>query len=330
MRRGLIAAILLLAAGAADAQTLAGTVSSRGAPLAGVAVAAEADGRRVAGATTDAQGRFAIDLAAAASARDFSVAFSRAGFRGEVRLLDRAALARPLRVTLLPASGPGAISPDDEARLKLLVTPAGTGPLLFVPYSLQAGGAAPDAAALNERLRLQLQRLIVTHVQVAGSSDSARGVSLTQAPLQADNDLERLRAVGEFVNALAVVSGIGIGDGGTAAPTLELASNYVIIPRADVFDPPVLSIVDTVPAQKIGLLELDQKMSRLWGRATILALAARDLQRAQSLAGEARRAELKRVHAYLKAERANLGARDELSEARLRDLIDRLGREIGP
>jgi hypothetical protein len=134
--------------------------------------------------------------------------------------------------------------------------------------------------------------------------------------------------VGEFVNALAVVSGIGIGEGDTAQ-TLELSSSYVIIPRASLFEPPVLSIVDSVPAPKIGLLELDQKMSRLWGRATIMALAARDLKRSQSLEGEARRGELKRIQTYLKAERATFGARDELSEARLRELIDRLGQEIG-
>lgn len=322
----LAALVAVAALAAVNAQTLSGTVVSRGVPLADVAVTAEADGRRLASVTTDAQGRFAIDVATS-KARDFLLEFSRAGFRRDVKVLDRSTLSRPLQVVLLPASGPGAISPEDEQKLKALVTPAGTGPLMFVPYSLPAGTDAATASALNERLRLQLQRLIITHVQAPSVVADSRGVSLTPLPVAANNDLERLRAVGEFVNALAVVSGIGIDD--AATPTIELASSYVIIPRGDLFEPPVLNIVDTVPAQQIGRVALDQKMSRMWGRATVLALAARDLREAKSLPVAARKIELARVKRYLVAERADVGARDELGEAKLKELIDVVSRELG-
>ena len=154
------------------------------------------------------------------------------------------------------------------------------------------------------------------------------GLSLTRAPIAIDDDLERLRSAGEFVNALAVVSGRGIGEGSGGAPSIELASNYLIIPRGELFVAPVLSIVDTVPAEKIGLAAIDPKMSRMWGRATILALAAQDLSDAQSKSGEERRAALKRVQQYLVAERSNVGAKDALGDSKLKELLDVIAREL--
>lgn len=311
------------------AQNLAGTVTTAGKPLADVAVAAEADGRSVGTARTDAQGQFAIALAAAGNARDFTVTFGKAGFRGEVRRLDRSAAGRPLQVTLLAATGPGAISAKDEAELRPLVTPAGTGPLMFVPYALPSSGSSGSSAGdpandTNRRLRTQLQRLILTHVQgtVGGS-----GVSITALPVAADSDIARLQAIGEFVNALGVVSGVGLDDGN--GQSLELSSSFVIIPRASLFDPPVLNIIDTVPARKLGLSALDQSFSRTWGRATVLALAARDLKAAESLSSDARRTELRRVRAYLVTERSSVGAADAVAATRLNELIERVTREVG-
>ena len=304
------------------AQSLTGTVTAADKPLADVAVVAEADGRGFGNARTDAQGQFAIPLAPAGSARDFAVTFGKTGFRSEVRRLDRSAASRPLQVKLLAATGPGAVSPQDEEKLRALITPAGTGPLMFVPYTLPGGG---QAVAANQSLRLQLERLIMTHVQ---STVGGAGVSMTALPLDANNDIARLQAIGEFVNALGVVSGMGLDDG--SGQSLELSSSFVIIPRAKLFEPPVLNIIDTVPARRLGLSALDQSFSRMWGRATVFALAARDLKAAEALGDEARRAELKRVRAYLVAERGAVGPSDAIGTARLNELIDRVSREVGP
>jgi hypothetical protein len=302
------------------AQSLTGTVTDAGKPLADVAVVAEADGRGFGTARTDAQGQFAIPLSPA-------VTFSKTGFRGEVRRLDRSAAGRPLQVGLLAATGLSAISAQDQEKLLPLKTLDGTGPLMFVPYALPGDGSGGQAtAAANQRLRLQLQRLIVTHVQ--GTVGSA-GVSITALPVDANNDIARLQAIGHFVNALGVVSGMGLDDG--SGQSMELSSSFVIIPRAKLFEPPVLNIIDTVPARKLGLSALDQSFSRMWGRATVLALAARDLKVAEEISGvEARRAELKRVRAYLVAERSTVGPSDAIGTARLNDLIDRVTRELGP
>jgi hypothetical protein len=310
------------------AQNLTGTVMALGKPSADVAVVAEADGRAFGDARTDAKGAFSIPLAPAGDARDLAVTFSKTGFRGEVRRLDRSAAGRPLQVKLLAATGVSAISPQDEQRLRPLVSPAGSGPLMFVPYALPGGSGSAggsQAAAANQRLRVQLQRLILTHVQ---STVGSANVSITELPVDANNDIARLQAIGEFVNALGVVSGIGLDDG--TGQSMEIASSFVIIPRPQLFEPPVLNIVDTVPARKLGLPTLDQSMSRMWGRATVLALAARDLKAAEALKGDSRRTELQRVRRYLVAERSTVGPRDEIGTARLNELIERVTREVGP
>ncbi len=307
------------------AQTLTGTVGAAGKPLEDAVVAAEANGRGFGNTRTDAQGRFSIPLAPAGSARDYAVTFGKAGFRDEVRRLDRNAVGRPLQVILLANSGPSAISAQDEAKLRPLITTSGTGPLMFVPYALPAAGSGVPAADANQRLRVQLQRLIVTHVQ---STVGRAEVSITPLPVDADNDIARLQAIGEFVNALGVVSGMGLGD--ISGQSLELSSSFVIIPRPNLFSPPVLNIIDTVPASKIGLSALDQRFSRSWGRATVLALAARDLKATEALSGAARVNELRRVRAYLVSERSSVGPADELGAARLKEVIDRVTQEVGP
>lgn len=334
MRRRLSLALLLCAAlvpFSAPAQTVSGTVRG-GAPLSSVAVQVELDGRPLTDVSTDAAGRFSFQFAAATrSTSDVLVSFVKSGFRQASRSLSvGAATARPLDIVLLPLTGEGAIPEDVKKVLDPRRTPEGTGPLMFVPYVLPAGAATGTAAELNLRLRTQLQRLILTHVQSVLPDADTRDVSLTELDVTAAADLERLRTYGEYVNALAMVSGLGIGEGSGTAQTVELASSFVIIPRTQKFEPPVLTIVDIVPASSIGRMSLDQRMSKEWGRATVIALVVRDLKAAQSLAPAERRAALKRVQRYLIDERATVGANEAVSARKLQQLLDQVNEELGP
>lgn len=314
-------------AGAAFAQTITGTVSANGAPLAGVTVLVETNGRRFDEKTTDAKGGYSVDLSKAGPVRDVQLTFTRTGFQSMSRLLTESALARPLDVSLVAAAGPASLTPDEQAKLKALIQQGGQGPLLFARYRLPAG-VAGTGDELNERLRRQLERMIRTHVQTAITEGDTRNVALATLPLPS-GDLLRLRAMGEFVNALAVVSGEGFREGAPAAEQLALESQYLIIPRTASFDPPVLSIADTVPEQSIGRLALDSKLSRLWGRATVLALAARDVQAAERMTDRMlRTAELKRVQRYLVNERSNVGANDVLGDTKLKQLLDLIALEL--
>jgi len=311
----------------ARAQTITGTVRAAE-PLGGVTVLVEVNSRRLTTVTTDSNGKFSFALAPGTGrSADVLISFTREGFVPATRLdTPENAAARPLSIVLLPRTGEGAISDDIKKVLGPAVTHVGTGPLMFVPYRLPADAAIGSVGELNQRLRVQLQRLILTHVQLSLPDADARDIVLVQLNVEA-NDLERLRTYGEFVNALAMVSGLGIADGGTQ--TIELASSFVIIPRAQQFEPPILTIVDTVPVAGIGRVALDQRMSKEWGRATVIALAVRDLRAAQSLAGSQKRAALEKTQRFLVAELSDDGANDQLSARKLQQLLGQVRRELG-
>jgi hypothetical protein len=327
MCRGLAAALLgALLALPAHAQTIRGVVRAAE-PLGDVSIVVEVNGRPLTRVSTDAAGRFGFSLApGTGSASDVLMSFLKTGFAPATRLVSaRDAAARPLEIELLPRTGQGAISEEVRRILEPAVTRVGTGPLMFVPYRLPADATLGTASDLNERLRLQLQRLILTHVQLSMADADTRDIALAQINVEAA-DLERLRTYGEFINALAVVSGLGIADGGTQ--TIELASSFVIIPRAPQFEPPVLTIVDTVPAASIGRVALDQRMSKEWGRATVIALAVRDLKDAQALSGAQKRDVLQKTERFLVAELSDVGANDQLSARKLQQLLEQVRREL--
>jgi hypothetical protein len=327
MRTWLIALPLsALLALPAFAQSIAGAVRAD-APLQDVVVKVEVNGRALTSVKTDASGRFSFVLAGGTpESSDVLMSFDKPGFVPATRLDSaRNAAARAIEIVLLPRTGAGALSDDVRKALEPAVTKSGTGPLTFVPYTLPANAPAGTASELNQRLRQQLQRLILTHVQLSVPDADTRAIALAQLNVEAA-DLERLRTYGEFVNALAVVGGMGIAD--ASAGTIELSSSFVVIPRAQQFEPPVLTIVDTVPTASIGRVALDQRMSKEWGRATVIALGVRDLKLAQSMPPPQKRSLLQRTEQFLTAELADVGANDPVSARKLQQLLEQVRREL--
>lgn len=334
MRRRLIAcAVAALAALPAAAQTVRGVVRAEGKPLADVQVRVELDGRSRTAAAADAQGRYAIDLAAlfgapARPAGDLALRFDKPGFKPLARVLRVAeAAARPLEVALLPESGKSTLAPEEEKKLEPLVTRVGTGPLVLVPYDLPADAFDTTAERLNERLRANLERLILTHVQAALHGVDTSGLALKLLPVAGARDAAQLRAYGQFVNALAVVS--GSGDKAPDGADVLVSSSYVIIPRTDAFQPPLVFVDDRVRANLLTSPELHRHLSKLWGRITVLAVAVRDLKEAGAIEDVAqRRAVQQRVRGYLVAERAAAGPGNEQLLPALNDLIAQIDKEL--
>jgi hypothetical protein len=76
-----------------------------------------------------------------------------------------------------------------------------------VPYAL-SGITSVDPNRVNEILRANLERVIVSHVQ-ASALGSTVPVSLKLLPVQQQSgDIDRLRAYGSYLNALGVISGV--------------------------------------------------------------------------------------------------------------------------
>jgi len=192
-------------------------------------------------------------------------------------------------------------------------------------------GRGGPGVRYQRSIGIQLQRLIGTRLQAVLPDAAEAQVVLKPIPFTMAADLERLRTFGEYVNALGVVSGLGISDHGPAGETYELSSIFMIIPHSSQFEPPELWINDApMPAASIGRASLDAKLSKDWGRAAIVALATRDLRNAESLQVAERAEALRKIRRYLIAERADVGGNEGQSAAALQQLIALVNRAVGP
>lgn len=135
-----------------------------------------------------------------------------------------------------------------------------------------------------------------------------------------------------------MVSGLGNGGaagangGADSVKTVELASEFVIIPRMTGFEPPVFDVRDVVPSGSIGSGSLPQNISSNFGQATVIALAVRDLRSAEGLPTPERAKALRRVRGYLVKELGDLGntPRDGLAASRLKQLKDLVDKALAP
>ncbi|MCE9660443.1 MAG: hypothetical protein K8R60_18100 [Burkholderiales bacterium] len=323
-------AALLAWPGGAGAQVVKGAVQALSGPVAGASLSTELNGERRAGGSTDGAGAFGVDLATLYSrsvpgSADLLLQFSAPGFVTTVRSMRVSqAAAAPLAVTMVPEGGGSALSAADQQKLAAFVNPAvgSGGALMLVPYDLPQELASPR---LSERLRFNIERFVVTYVQTALGSE-APSLAVRLMPLDGAHDQDRLRAVGRHVNALAIVSGNGDRVG---AGELAMSSSFVIPPQAGPVKPMVAFVDDRIDAAQLSSPELHRRLNRLWGRATILAMAARDLNAAPA-SGPTRVEALKRVRSYLVAERATTGPRNSEFVPEIDALLATIAREVKP
>lgn len=316
---------------AATAQTISGkvTAGNNGAPLAGVGIKVEI--RTLAdAATTDGEGRFAIDLASlfsAAEIRDadgeFMLKFAKANFEPMNRLVRVApgASAASVAVRLDAKRGSTHLDAKERQALDPYAAAPGSTPLFLLPYSLS--GVPPDKLThLNERLRWNLERLIVSHVQAAVSGE-AGAVSLTLLPALRVNDTNHVRAYGSYLRALGVITGQGAVESQSGGgPALEVSSAFLVIPRSPAISVPALYVDDSVPADRVDSPRLYRHLSELWGRSAVLALGVKELSAAlQDRDPASRRESLKRIRGYLQAERSNAGPGNDALVSQLQSVI---------
>jgi hypothetical protein len=328
-----IAACLGWLAGAAGAAPLvSGKVSARdGTPLVDVQVQAEIRSTRAA-AQSDAQGNFKFDAGAlfsSAELRDASglmLIFSKPGFQPANKLVRLTGGQTPgtIAMQLDPAGGSAALAAAERQRLDQYAAAPGSAPLFLVPYSL-AGISAVDPKKVNEMLRANLERVIVTHLQASAAGTGAR-VSLKLLPVEQMGDIDRLRAYGSYLNALGVITGYGaVEPASGGAGTLGVSSTFLIVPRADTVGAPVLYVDDDMPADSVASPRLYKHLSKLWGRSTVLALGVSEFGKAKA-SGD--KQTLRRIRAYLQSERAGAGPGDEALVSQLNGLIAAVDQEL--
>ena len=333
MRVILIVVCASLCVGVAGAAPLvSGTVTARnGTALAEVQVQVEIRNVKTIPAT-DAQGRFQFDAATlfpAAELRDaggLMLKFSKPGFQSANKLLRLVPNQKPAPVAMQldPSGGSAALAPGDKQNLDKYAAAPGGAPLFLIPYAL-SGVEASDPKKVNEVLRANLERVIVTHLQAAAGGSAA--VSLKLLPVSDAGDIDRMRAYGAYLNALAVISGFGEMESAAGKKgTLGVSSTFLVVPQGDLIAAPVLYVDDELPADQVSSPRLYQHLSKLWGRSAVLALGVSEFRKAT--AGNDKDA-LKRIRKYLSKERAGTGPGDEALVSQLNVLIEAVDKELG-
>lgn len=302
-----------------------------GAPVAAVKVAAELRGVNRDAGTTDAEGRFRIDPSSLFGVQrrigePFMLFFSKSGFLTVSRQLQIGATPTEIRATLTPESE-AVLEPAERERLDRLVRGGARGPLFLVPYDLPAEAANLSAAASTERLRANLERAIVTHVQSNSLISTGGAVGLSLLPLDAVKDVARLKSYGAHLKALAVITGFGALEDSGGRKQIVMSSTYVVVPTIASIDSFVIYVDDTLPADQLASPRLQERLSKLWGRTTVLALGMNEFRDARAAGDQAR---LRRVREYLRAERAGAGPGNDQFVTQLNRLIALLDREIRP
>ena len=315
------------------APLVSGTVTTRnGTALAEVQVQVEIRNVKTI-PPTDAQGRFQFDAATlfpGAELRDaggLMLKFSKPGFQSANKLLRLVPNQKPAPVAMQldPSAGSAALAPSDKQSLDKYAAAPGGAPLFLIPYAL-SGVAAADPNKVNEVLRANLERVIVTHVQASAAGGSA-AISLKLLPVSDAGDIDRMRAYGTYLNALAVISGFGeVGSAAGKKGTLGVSSTFMVVPQGDLIAAPVLYVDDEFPADQVSSPRLYQHLSKLWGRSAVLALGVSELRKATASKDKDA---LKRIRKYLQSERSGSGPGDEALVSQLNVLIEALDKELG-
>ena len=231
-----------------------------------------------------------------------------------------------VNVQLDPTSGSAALDSGEKETLNKYAAAPGSTPLFLIPYSF-TGIPAIGPKNVNEQLRANLERVIVTHLQAAAVGGS-QAISMKLLPVDQGSgiDIDRMRAYGTYLNALGVITGYGAVEPATGgSPSLSVSSTFLVVPQADKVGAPVLYVDDEVPVDSVASPRLYKYLSKLWGRSTVLALGVSEYR--QAVANRDKQAH-KRIRKYLQAERAGAGPGDEALVSQLNVLIEAVDQEL--
>ena len=338
MTRALAWMLVLLMAhqgSALGAATVAGRVidAASGEGLAGVALRIELSGSAWdVPSSTGSDGTFSLDLtkefpADALDTDALFISLRKANFRPVTRIMRaqrRGQLEfRQLEIPLTPMSGNSGLVAEERARLDQFRSSSGR-TLFVLPYELDSEETANN---LNRRLPFHLKRGINTHLQSLQVDEPPEGIGIEKMPVQINaTNTEKVRNYGVALNALAIVSGQG---GVAEGATVEVASEYLIIPELPGVQLQSFYVDDRFPEDTLRSGKLFERLQAIWGGNTVLAVAVLDIS--QAIATQPKDASsLERTRAYLLAQRRQLGPADATVVTQINALLARIDQELAP
>jgi len=315
----------------AAAPLVSGNVSTgNGIPLPDVRVQLEVRGVVRTAAYTDLRGGFQFDAAALSPAvelRDisgFMLLFSKPGFEPANKLVRINTTIGSVILKLDPSRGSATLPSAEKRKLDQYTAAPGSAPVFLIPYSI-TGVALTEPKKVNEMLRANLERVIVTHLQ-ASQAGGSTSVSLKLLPVEPLSDIDRMRTYGSYLDALGIITGYGtVESAASGMLRVGFSSTFLVVPQTDDFRSPVLYVDDDVPLDSVTSPRLYKHLSKLWGRSTVLALGVREFGKAKASSD---REAFTRIRKYLQAERSGAGPGDEALVSQLSALIVAVDREL--
>jgi hypothetical protein len=291
---------------------------------------------------TDEAGRIRFDLQRAARSGEHDVTVTLSLHKTAFRRVDLTRVCKvsgpsgcsDITVEMEPVSGSSVLTEEEKRQLDRLVSNVGLA-LFLTPYQQLSAGDGGQVSL--QVLAISLDRTIATQIQALeraqpNGSEMEPLPTISLIPLSSQavaippTNFEKLRSVGEYVQALAVISGSTFAAHGDR---LEVSSNFLIIPGPDARVRQRQRIDDPDLPAPINPFELETRLSPAWGYNTLLALGLREYALAKAAPGSTRRAQLLRVYRYLAAARADASARNAAEVGDLNTMIELIESELG-
>lgn len=141
--------------------------------------------------------------------------------------------------------------------------------------------------------------------------------------------LAKRRSIGQYVNALAMISGISQWKNGDGEQIkMNIYSDFLVVPAEQGKNSRLLQVRDKgLSSETVNSIELADQLSPLWGHFALLAIASKEYERATKNGDNSM---LERIKAYLIAEKATLSKNETFKLNDLNRLLNKIDGRLYP
>jgi hypothetical protein len=300
-------ALGLAGANLAGAAGISGQVKDGSDGVSGVVISAEwrDSGRRVL-STSDQSGSFSIDLPAdVAGSKTVTLFFEKPAYRSETRRLfmTTGGLPLPSELEVNLVSDKQSASTKEFETFSQAVSREGR-TLFFIPYTLKADNPSEAGGQLNKNLPEGIKFGVLTRLNSIGYRKTI-SVDRIDAHIDAANT-EKVRILGQYLNALAIVTGRGELRLDASKQRIFDVSSEFVLPAGSGEEATSDSYVeDLISEADLSNPHLGQALNEEWAHRTLIAIADKELRN---------RADPARIIEYLAAAKLRAASENEKSE----------------
>lgn len=292
---------------------------------------------------TDADGYFDIDLLTlfeglSLTGKSICLVFSKKGYQDVVSILTPRS-ADPvecinMKVQMVPFVGSSAISPHESVKLDPYRSSEGR-TLFLLPYKVRRVPKAGKVMHIDlDMLAEALHLAIVTHLQALPIfGPSLYGISwlfdISIQPISIEvvgTNIEKIRAYGLYLNALAMISGsVSVRDEEFGKELVRVFSRYTVTRFLRECPTRTVCVTDIVPIDSLNSPEVYERLSKLWGFYTLLTLCSCEFERAKVAED---RETLELIRTCLLAERSQCGNDEPKKVQQIEVLLSLIDKEL--